>query len=263
MGLYERHHSSYTRRETLQAAAITLSAHVGDVSLPWLLPNSPGTHPRTFLWCSKTTDTISFIGHENSSFSFEMYGCRILPRREPVERGAVVDGGPSRSTLWRAQRRPVEQRRDFNSSEEGSATTSGRRRRCGAVDLMIELLSCYLLLPPPAPLVAFGCGNGRWSVRARAQAVKALRHVVPVTGVLQAEEYALHSLRIRGATHLSVGRADPGVLKSEGRGASGAYEAFMRSHGRNVQWVSGAITERGMRWKRQAEQGTMRGNCSP
>ena len=31
----------------------------------------------------------------------------------------------------------------------------------GAVDLMIELMSCYLFLPSSAPLVAFGVGNGR------------------------------------------------------------------------------------------------------
>ena len=34
----------------------------------------------------------------------------------------------------------------------------------GAVDLMIELMSCYLFLPSSAPLVAFGVGNGRWSM---------------------------------------------------------------------------------------------------
>ena len=32
----------------------------------------------------------------------------------------------------------------------------------GAVDLMVELLSCCLFLPPSAPLVAFACGGGRW-----------------------------------------------------------------------------------------------------
>ena len=32
----------------------------------------------------------------------------------------------------------------------------------GAVDLMVELLLCYLFLPPSSLLVAFGCGSGRW-----------------------------------------------------------------------------------------------------
>ena len=51
--------------------------------------------------------------------------------------------------------------------------------------------------------------------------MEALRQVVSVTGV-QAEEYALHSLRIGGATHPSAGGADSEVLKREGRWASGA-----------------------------------------
>ena len=34
----------------------------------------------------------------------------------------------------------------------------------GAVDLMIELMSCYLFLSSSAPLVEFGSGNGRWSM---------------------------------------------------------------------------------------------------
>ena len=33
-----------------------------------------------------------------------------------------------------------------------------------AVDLMIELMSCYLFLSSSAPLVEFGSGNGRWSM---------------------------------------------------------------------------------------------------
>ena len=31
----------------------------------------------------------------------------------------------------------------------------------GAVDLMMELMSCYLFLPSSTPLVAFGTGNGK------------------------------------------------------------------------------------------------------
>ena len=70
--------------------------------------------------------------------------------------------------------------------------------------------------PPPAPLVAFGCGSGRWPRWTQAQATRALRKVVSVAGV-QPEEYALHSVRIGGATHLSAGGAALEVLKREGR----------------------------------------------
>ena len=48
----------------------------------------------------------------------------------------------------------------------------------GAVDLMIELMSCYLFLPSSAPLVAFGTGNGRWSMWTQQQATTSLRAVV-------------------------------------------------------------------------------------
>ena len=43
----------------------------------------------------------------------------------------------------------------------------------GAVDLMIQLMSCYLFLPSSAPLVAFGIGNGRWSIWTQHQATTA------------------------------------------------------------------------------------------
>ena len=97
----------------------------------------------------------------------------------------------------------------------------------------------------------------------RAQAVKALRQVVSVAGV-QAEEYALHSLRIGGATHLSAGGADPEVLKRGGRWASGAYKAYtsIRSHGRRR---AVGIRSDGKKRARVARsrQGTMWENCCP
>ena len=86
----------------------------------------------------------------------------------------------------------------------------------GAVDFMIGLLSFYSSLPPSTPLVAFGCGSGRWSRGTRAQAVNVLEQVVSMTG-MQAEEYALHYFRVVGATHVSAGGAGPDLLTCEGR----------------------------------------------
>ena len=86
----------------------------------------------------------------------------------------------------------------------------------GAVDRIIEMMSCYLFLPSSPPLVAFGVGNGRWSMWTQHQATAALRKVAALAGV-RAEEYALHSLRIGGATHLSAGVATPSALQREGR----------------------------------------------
>ena len=67
--------------------------------------------------------------------------------------------------------------------------------------------------------------------------MKAPRQVVSVAGV-QAEEHALHSRRIGGATHLSAGGAKLEVMKREGWWVSGAYKGYVRSHGRDAQWVS-------------------------
>ncbi|CAB1107236.1 unnamed protein product [Ectocarpus sp. CCAP 1310/34] len=53
----------------------------------------------------------------------------------------------------------------------------------GAVDVMIELLSCFPVLPSSAPLVAFGTGEGRWSVWTRRHATEALRQVVSLAGL--------------------------------------------------------------------------------
>ncbi|MEP2424710.1 MAG: hypothetical protein ABJH99_01660, partial [Tateyamaria sp.] len=62
---------------------------------------------------------------------------------------------------------------------------------------MIELMSCYLFLPSSTPLVAFGAGNGRWTMWIKQQATAVLQAVVAFAGV-RAEDYALHSLRIGG-----------------------------------------------------------------
>ena len=86
----------------------------------------------------------------------------------------------------------------------------------GAVNLMLELMSCYLFLPSSAPLVTYGSGGGRWSMWTKQQAAVALREVVALAGG-RADEYALLSLRIGGATHLSAGGASPETLQREGR----------------------------------------------
>ena len=101
----------------------------------------------------------------------------------------------------------------------------------GDVDLMIELMSCYLFLPSSAPLVAFGTGNGRWSMWTKQQAMTSLRAVVALACV-RADEYALHSLRIGGATHLSAVGASPEVLQREGRWASDATRRTFAVTGR-------------------------------
>ena len=92
----------------------------------------------------------------------------------------------------------------------------------GVVELMIELLSSCIFLPSQAPLAAFRTARGNWSVSTQARATTALRGGVALAGV-SVTEYALHSLRIGGATFLSVGGASADVAQREGRWKSDTY----------------------------------------
>ncbi|CAN0128875.1 unnamed protein product, partial [Pylaiella littoralis] len=115
----------------------------------------------------------------------------------------------------------------------------------GAVDVMIDLLSCCRALPSHAPLVAFDVEGGRWSMWSKHQAVAALRQVVALAG-LPPMEYALHSLRIGGATYLAAAGATPEVLRKEGRWAGEeGYRPYVRSHGGDAAWVSKALASEG------------------
>ena len=91
----------------------------------------------------------------------------------------------------------------------------------GAVELMIKLLSSGMFLPSHAPLAALGTARDNWSVWKQARATGALRRVVALAG-FPADEYALHSLRIGGATFLSAGGASVDVVQREGRRMSDA-----------------------------------------
>ena len=104
---------------------------------------------------------------------------------------------------------------------------------------MIELMSCYLFLPSSAPLVKYGVGEGRWSMWLQQQATTAPREVVGLAGV-RAEEYDTHSLRIGGATDLSVVGTTPEVLHHDDRWASNACKTYVRSHANDASWVTGS-----------------------
>ena len=94
------------------------------------------------------------------------------------------------------------------------------------------------------------------------QATTSLRAVVALAGV-RADEYALHSLRIGGATHLSAGGASPEVLQREGRWASDAYKAYVCSHGKDASWVADVMAQEGLSIGVQPGQGTNWGQVSP
>ena len=92
-------------------------------------------------------------------------------------------------------------------------------------------------------------------MRTKQLATVALREVVALAGV-RADEYALHSLRIGGETHLSAGGASPETLQREGRRASDAYKTYSRSHGKDASWVATEMAQEGMGNGIQPGQGT-------
>ena len=69
--------------------------------------------------------------------------------------------------------------------------------------------------------------------------------MVALAGV-RAEDYALHSLRIGGAIHVSAGGDTPEVLQREGRWASDAYKAYVRSYGKDADWVASVMARDGL-----------------
>ena len=84
------------------------------------------------------------------------------------------------------------------------------RDGCGAVELMVELLPYCMFLPAHAPLMALD-----WSAWTQAWAIATLCGVV-VLARLPADENALHSLRIGGATFMSAGRASVDTVQRKG-----------------------------------------------
>ena len=90
----------------------------------------------------------------------------------------------------------------------------------------------------------------------------ALQKVVALAGE-RAEEYALHSLRIGGATYLSAGAATPEVLQREGRWASNADKTYVRSHGKDASWVARVMAHEGISGGVQPGQGTEWGRVNP
>ena len=79
--------------------------------------------------------------------------------------------------------------------------------------------------------------------------------MVLVAGV-QPERYALHSLRVGRATHLSAGGVAPEMWKHECRWVWGVYKGYVSNHGRDAQWVSRVMVERSQSFKKQPGQGT-------
>ena len=93
------------------------------------------------------------------------------------------------------------------------------------------------------------------------QTTVALREVVALAG-MRVDVYALYSLRMGGATLLPAGGASQ-TLQREGRWASDAYKAYVRSRGKDASLVAKAMTQEGMGNGIQPGQGIDWGKLTP
>ena len=107
----------------------------------------------------------------------------------------------------------------------------------GAVDLMLELMACFSSLPDRSPLSSYRSGK---SVRVigYGRALRAIKEFVAKSS-RNADEFALHSLRIGGATTLAAGGdISERVIQREGRWKSDAYKAYTRNNIEDSRRVS-------------------------
>ena len=75
--------------------------------------------------------------------------------------------------------------------------------------------------------MAYFSSSGVPVIWTQSHATKALRQLVAAAGA-NPIDYALHSLRIGGATQLSAGRISSDLLQKEGRWKSDAFKAYVR-----------------------------------
>lgn len=111
---------------------------------------------------------------------------------------------------------------------------------CGAVEILLDLFESHSELGEHAPLMQATCGIG-WQVISRAAATRALRILVGSLGN-DPQQYALHSGRIGGATHLARCGATAIQIKLAGRWKSTAFMVYVRAGGEGAEFVSRALT---------------------
>ena len=90
------------------------------------------------------------------------------------------------------------------------------------------------------PLMQANC-RGRWQVISRSEASRALRVLVGSLGN-DPQQYALHSGRIGGATHLARCGATTTQIQRAGGWKSTAFMVYLRAGGEGAEMVSRALT---------------------
>ena len=143
--------------------------------------------------------------------------------------------------------------------DETSGPRAGYRAGGGAVDLILELLSCHATLPADAPL-SLSCSGSEVMVVTYSQALQALKKLVAFAG-RNLMDSGSHCLRIGGASTLPVGGdISERVIQNEGRWTSDSYKTYTcnskEAHGNVSRKLAGE--EKGV--KRQPGEGTVCGS---
>ena len=143
--------------------------------------------------------------------------------------------------------------------DETHGPRSGYRADGGAVALMVELLSCHPTLPDSVPLSSYRSGR-EVKVWKYDQALRAFREIVEKSG-RNPKEFALHSLRIGGASTLAAGGdVSDRVIQKEGRWVSEEYKTYTVYNVEDAKRVSRKLGDPKKGVKRQPGEGTVWGS---
>ena len=85
------------------------------------------------------------------------------------------------------------------------------------------------------------CTTSGWKVITRSEATRALRLLVSCVG-REPSQYALHSGRIGGATHLAAQGGSELQVQRAGRWKSLAFMVYVRAGGEGAEFVSRALS---------------------
>lgn len=138
---------------------------------------------------------------------------------------------------WRADKVEI----TFRASKADQKRVGAVVTRTGvALQVLLDLLDLYPQLGSQAPLMQWQ-GSLGGKVVSRSEATRALRLLVTSVG-RNPEEFALHSGRIGGATHLASQGASEIQIQRAGRWKSSAFMVYVRAGGEGAKFVSHALT---------------------
>ena len=139
--------------------------------------------------------------------------------------------------------------------DEITGPLAGYRAGGGAVALMVVLMSCHRSLPASAPLSSYNCWKSIRVLR-YGHALRAFRDIVANAG-RRLEYFALHSLRIGGATTLAAGGDVPEVaIQGEGGWRSDVFKINTRNNMADSRLVSRKLGDASRGVERQPGEGT-------